>query len=234
MRDLFDSLYHGYPAGYFLFWSTPASVDSHAVGTSTGTSAGLKMIVDGQQRLTSLYAVLKGKEVVTDDNEIQHIRISFNPLTEEFAVADAARANDPEWLTSISDIWNSPKGEFAFISSVIKELDEARGLTEEEQQKVGESLGRLAALKNYQFSALELAADLDIDDVAEVFVRINSAGIDLNSVDFILTLDVGARGRRPDTSWRTSPELQRSLQRPVLLPTTTSMLPHPTSFSESQ
>jgi hypothetical protein len=43
-------------------------------------------------------------------------------------------------------------------------------------------------VKNYQFSALELSADLDIDDVAEVFVRINSAGIDLNSADFILTL----------------------------------------------
>ena len=43
-------------------------------------------------------------------------------------------------------------------------------------------------MKNYQFSALELSADLGIDDVAEVFVRINSAGIDLNSADFILTL----------------------------------------------
>ena len=134
------------------------------------------MIVDGQQRLTSLYAVLKAKEVVTEDNELQQMRISFNPFTEEFAVADAARANDPEWLTSISDIWNSPKGEFGFISGFIKELREARGLTDEEEQLVGERLGHLAGLKNYQFSALELSADLDIDDVAEVFVRINSAG----------------------------------------------------------
>src|SRR6478672_145430 len=52
IRDLFDSLYHGYPAGYFLFWSTPAPVDSHSVAMSQGTSVGLKMIVDGQQRLT--------------------------------------------------------------------------------------------------------------------------------------------------------------------------------------
>jgi hypothetical protein len=188
VRDLFDSLYHGYPAGYFLFWSTPAPVDSHSVATSKATSAGLKMIVDGQQRLTSLYAVLKAKEIVTEDNEVQHIRISFNPFTEEFAVADAARANDPEWLTSISDIWNSQKGEYGFISNFIKELDASRGLTDEEQQTVGDTLGRLAGIKNYQFSALELSADLDIDDVAEVFVRINSAGIDLNSADFILTL----------------------------------------------
>ncbi|MGH8952956.1 MAG: GmrSD restriction endonuclease domain-containing protein [Acidimicrobiia bacterium] len=188
VRDLFDSLYHGYPAGYFLFWSTPAAVDSHSVATAGGKSQVLKMIVDGQQRLTSLYAVLKAKDVVTEDNELQQMRISFNPFTEEFAVADAARANDPEWLTSISDIWNSPKGEYGFISSFIKGVRENRGLTDDEEQLVGERLGHLAGLKNYQFSALELSADLDIDDVAEVFVRINSAGIDLNSADFILTL----------------------------------------------
>lgn len=188
VRDLFDSLYHGYPAGYFLFWSTPAVVDSHSVATSVGQSQALKMIVDGQQRLTSLYAVLKAKEVVTEANELQQLRISFNPFTQEFAVADAARANDPEWLTSISDIWNSPKGEYGFISAFIKEIRDTRGLTDEEEQFLGDRLGRLAGLKNYQFSALELSADLDIDDVAEVFVRINSAGIDLNSADFILTL----------------------------------------------
>lgn len=188
VRELFDSLYNGYPAGYFLFWATPAAVDSHKVGTSQGESSGLKMIVDGQQRLTSLYAVMKGREVVTEDNELQEIRISFNPLTEEFAVADAARENDPEWLTNISDIWTSEVGEWAFTNSFIAELDESRELTAAEKDKIGNSFARLAGLKNYQFSALELSADLDIDEVAEVFVRINSLGVALNSADFILTL----------------------------------------------
>ena len=91
VRDLFDSLYRGYPAGYFLLWSTQAPVDSHSVATSSGSSSGLKMIVDGQQRLTSLYAVMKGRPVINEDNDEQIIRISFNPLTEEFAVADSDR-----------------------------------------------------------------------------------------------------------------------------------------------
>lgn len=188
VRDLFDSLYHGYPAGYFLFWSTPETVASHKVATAPGSSPGLKMIVDGQQRLTSLYSVLKGRNVVTAGNGEQPIRISFNPLTEEFAVADAARENDPEWLTSISDVWSSGQGEFKFISAFISDLKEARQLSSEEEEQAGEALNRLAGLKNYQFSALELSGDLDIDEVAEVFVRINSKGVGLNSADFILTL----------------------------------------------
>ena len=188
VRDLFDSLYHGYPAGYFLFWSTPTNVDSHKVAGSLGKANALKMIVDGQQRLTSLYAVMKGKEVVTADNEIQLIRISFNPLIEEFAVADAARENDPEWLTNISNMWTSSAGEWAFTNEFIDTLGATRELSSIERQQIGTSLGKLAALQNYQFSALELSSELDIDEVAEVFVRINSKGIALNSADFILTL----------------------------------------------
>lgn len=187
VRDLFDSLYHGYPAGYFLFWSTPLPVDSHKVATAPGDK-GLKMIVDGQQRLTSLYAVMKAREVVTKKNELQLIRISFNPLSEKFAVADAARENDPEWLTSISDIWTSPDGEWNFINSFIAQLDETRELAAEERQKIGSNLNKLAGLKNYQFSAVELSSELDISEVAEVFVRINSKHTPLNSADFILTL----------------------------------------------
>ena len=188
VRELFDSLYHGYPAGYFLFWSTPTPVDSHKVATVNGTASGLKMIVDGQQRLTSLYAVMMGRPVVSEDNDEQLIRISFNPLLGEFAVADAARENDPEWLTNISEIWTSPLGEWAFTNKFIDDLAATREVTPAEKQKIGESLGHLAALKNYQFSALELSSDLDIDEVAEVFVRINSLGVPLNSADFILTL----------------------------------------------
>lgn len=188
VRDLLDSLYHGYPAGYFLFWSTPSAVDSHAVGTSHGSAKGVKMIVDGQQRLTSLYAVMKGKAVVSEDNDPQLIRIAFNPLTEEFAVTDAAREHDPEWLTSVSDVWITPGGLFAFITKFIERLATSRLLADEERERIGTNLGRLAGLTGYQFSALELSSELEVDEVAEVFVRINSLGVALNSADFILTL----------------------------------------------
>ena len=188
VRDLFDSLYHGYPAGYFLFWSASEDVDKHKVGAASGAASGLKMIVDGQQRLTSLYSVMKGRDVITADNTVKPIRISFNPLTEEFAVADAARDNDPEWISNISTIWAPGGGDWSYTNSFIKQLAESRDVSPEENDKIGTSIGNLAGLRNYQFSALELSGDLDIDEVAEVFVRINSKGVGLNSADFILTL----------------------------------------------
>lgn len=188
VRELFDSLYHGYPAGYFLFWSTPTPVDSHRIGSNPAGAKPLKMIVDGQQRLTSLYAVIRGKQIVTENNEVQAIRIAFNPLTEEFAVADAATDADPEWVDNISEIWTSPRGQYQFITDHIDRLAVAREVAGDERQRMAENLSRLAQLPNYQFSILDLSSELDIDEVAEVFVRINSAGVALNSADFILTL----------------------------------------------
>jgi uncharacterized protein with ParB-like and HNH nuclease domain len=188
VRDLFDSLYHGYPAGYFLFWSTPTAVDSHKVSSAPGNSSVLKLIVDGQQRLTSLYSVVKDRVVITADNAMQPIRIAFNPLTEEFAVTDAAKENDPEWLSSISSIWEDGVGGWDFTNGFLDQLASSRELTSDEKKTIGKALEKLQALRSYQFSALELSSDLDIDEVAEVFVRINSKGVALNSADFILTL----------------------------------------------
>ena len=110
VRDLFDSLYQGYPAGYFLLWKPPSAVDSHGIGTGHSEGKTQKMIVDGQQRLTSLYAVMKARTIIDEENDEQLLRIAFNPFTDEFAVANAASDRDPEWLSNISDIWTKQRG----------------------------------------------------------------------------------------------------------------------------
>ncbi|BAZ18639.1 hypothetical protein NIES4071_105240 (plasmid) [Calothrix sp. NIES-4071] len=61
VRDLFDSMYRGFPAGYLLFWENAHSNNSRQIGSNPKSKISLLLIVDGQQRLTSLYAVLKGR-----------------------------------------------------------------------------------------------------------------------------------------------------------------------------
>ena len=61
IRDLFDSMYKGFPVGYLLFWSNGVGDDHRQIGTGKKQRVPRLLIVDGQQRLTSLYAVLKGK-----------------------------------------------------------------------------------------------------------------------------------------------------------------------------
>ena len=187
VRDLFDSLYRGYPAGHFLFWSTTAGHGVKQIGAGDARIAPQKLIVDGQQRLTSAYAVLKGKPVINDEFKEVRIRIAFNPLTGEFEVANTAIDKDVEWVTDISEIWNGP-GAYLFTQAFMENLRRHRELTPAQEAEIPAAIARLEQVQNYVFSAIELSSNLDPEQVAEVFVRVNSKGVTLNQADFILTL----------------------------------------------
>ena len=101
-RDLLDSMYKGFPVGYLLFWETGVEAGARQIGVSAKAKVPRLLIVDGQQRLTSLYAVITGSEIVRDDYSQGRIRIAFRPDDATFAVADAATDKDPEFIADIS------------------------------------------------------------------------------------------------------------------------------------
>lgn len=70
VRDLFDPMYRGYPVGYFLFWETQVGEKTKQIGVNSHQKVPHLLIVDGQQRLTSLYAVIKGIAVLRENYEI--------------------------------------------------------------------------------------------------------------------------------------------------------------------
>ena len=187
VRDLFDSMYQGFPVGYLLFWKTLAG-EGRGIGVDAKQKVADLLIVDGQQRLTSLYSVLKKKPVLRDDYSEHRIHIAFNPLKEIFAVTDAAIRKDPEYIPDIAELWTSGEGEHAFVERFLRELGEHREFTPEERKAIPHAISRLNELEQYPFTALELNASLDEEKVADVFVRINSQGVKLNQADFILTL----------------------------------------------
>ncbi len=188
VRDLFDSIYRGYPVGYFLFWSTGAEKGVKHIGADTKQKIPSQLIVDGQQRLTSLYAVVKGIPVVRENYETERIQIAFNPLEQTFEVTDAAILRDKSFLPDISLLWQENVDLFSLVNSYLDGLAESREVTEEDRQQVQRSVMDLRNLLAFPFTVLELSADVDEEQVSEVFVRINSKGKALNQADFILTL----------------------------------------------
>lgn len=187
VRDLFDSMYKGYPVGYFLFWQTGAEDSgTKAIGIEAKQKAPTLLIVDGQQRLTSLYAVIHKEPVLRDNFEPEFIRIAFNPLKGEFVVPDAATDKQPEFIPDISDVF--AKDTYTTISDYLNKLREAREVSKDEEHQIAKAIGRLAGMVTYPFVALELTQTATEEQVADVFVRINSEGKKLNQSDFILTL----------------------------------------------
>src|SRR5687767_4371257 len=68
VRDLFDFMYRGFPVGYLLFWANASPDGTRTIGLGEkGHKIPSLLIVDGQQRLTSLYSVFRGKPVIDED-----------------------------------------------------------------------------------------------------------------------------------------------------------------------
>lgn len=188
VRDLFDSMYKGYPVGYLLFWQNAMSNGSRAIGTDNKQKPPRLVIVDGQQRLTSLYAVIKNIPVLRESFESEQIQIAFNPLEERFEVADAAICRDKSFIPDISILWSADAKITRIIRNYLETLQVNRSISDAEELIIEDRILKLQGLLGFPFTALELASDIDEEAVSDVFVRINSKGTPLNQADFILTL----------------------------------------------
>ena len=193
VRDLFDSMYRGYPVGYLLFWENQVGEKTKLIGTNTHQKIPQLLIVDGQQRMTSLYAVMKGISVIRENYESESIEIAFRPIDGRFEVCDAAIRRDPEYLPNLSELFSTTASQYQIIGDYLKGLEDYRSknnqeFSAEERKSCEVSLQRLFNLSSFPFTTLQLSAGIDEEQVAEVFVRINSEGKKLNQADFILTL----------------------------------------------
>ena len=206
-------MYRGYPVGYLLFWETGVNADARKIGTDQKQLAPNRVIVDGQQRLTSLYAVMKGVPVVRENYASEKIEIAFNPLDDRFEVPDAPIRRNKAFIPSISAIWDTKTNLIQFANNYIAGLQSFRDVSADEVNRAQNAIGRLHSLLQFPFTALELTAQVEPEQVADVFVRINSEGKQLNQADFILTLmsvfwdegrthleDFSRRARMPSTN----------------------------------
>jgi hypothetical protein len=176
VRNLLDSLYQGYPVGYLIAWRNPT------IRLKDGTlSAGKRILIDGQQRVTALMAALLGYEVLTKSYLTVRIRIAFHPLKERFEVTNPAIRKDPAWIPDVAAIFDS-------AASLIEIADAyAAANPGVDRPTLYRTLERLKRIINNHVGIIELAEDLDIETVTEIFIRVNSAGASLSQADFAMS-----------------------------------------------
>lgn len=176
VRDLMDSLYQGFPVGYIIAWRNPT------VKLKDGSlSEGKKVLIDGQQRVTALTAAIAGQQVVNQDYRQIRISIAFHPIEERFEVKNPAIEKDKAWIPDIAPL----------VSGEIKAHKVARDYLslnpDANEDLIYERLDKLCDIVKKQIGLIELAADLDIETVTEIFIRINSKGVVLSQADFAMS-----------------------------------------------
>ena len=198
VRNLLDSMMKGYPIGYIMLWSSPEDYENTG---QIGRNEKIykqpdDLVIDGQQRLTALLAAMHGVEIRDKNYSVRRIRIAFNPLTREFAVWTQAYERNPEWISAISSVFEADREHSTskFRKAYIRQANEGRErngkdpLTDEEEDIVEQNINDLLNLGIYTLPTLKINSKADEEDVAEIFVRVNSGGTKLTEKNFIETL----------------------------------------------
>lgn len=198
VRELLDSMMKGYPIGYIMLWASPDDYENtgHIGKNEKLYKSPEDLVIDGQQRLTALLAAMYGVTIKDKNYKERKIRISFNPLTREFAVWTQAYERDPEWISEISSVFEADREHniSKFRKAFIKSANEGREkngnelLTEDEEDLIEENINDLLNLGIYSLPTLKINSKADEEDVADIFVRVNSGGQNLTEKNFIETL----------------------------------------------
>lgn len=176
VTELIDSLYNGFPIGYIITWQSP-----NVKLKDGNSSAGKKILIDGQQRITALRAAILGETVKNKDYADVRIRVAYNPIEHRFATYNAAISKDPTWIKDIAPL----------LSGKVK----PRAVREEymtlnpnaNENDIEDAIDALKEIANKQVGVIELSGNLDIERVTEIFIRINSKGVPLNQADFVMS-----------------------------------------------
>src|SRR6266545_7645066 len=216
VRDLLDSLYRGYPSGAILLWETDESVSlqDFAVTQQNNPSQNTQLLLDGQQRLTSLSAVIRGEPVSVRGRK-RPIELLFNlEHPDELAVVTEVNEDDDDDL--IEDEIDSSEDElqrrfdkmtfvvstrkleqapnWVKVSEVFKTDSDApflkranvKDFDDPRYEKYSQRLARLRGVRKYTYRMDILERSISYDEVTEIFVRVNSLGAKLRSSDLAL------------------------------------------------
>jgi hypothetical protein len=222
VRDLLDSLYRGYPSGTILVWETTNDAPSRDLAIEQQTSAfgTHKLLLDGQQRLTSLSAVLRGQPL-RFKNRVRPVEIAFNldhpdgppsesreveddePAASDVEADDDSESNgdgmsvqeraqnrafvvswrallaDPHWVR-VSDIFNPNVRDWDLLKRIVSSPDDPK------YDRYVDRLQRVRKIGDYLYVMHVIEREMPYEEVAEIFVRVNSLGMKLRGSDLAM------------------------------------------------
>jgi len=236
VRDLLDSLYRGYPSGAILLWETDEDVplQDMAVAQQHNPYQSTRLLLDGQQRLTSLSAVIRGEPVqvrgrrrpiellfnlehpdqLTTVTEVDENADDDDDLSEDEADANEdellQRFNQMTFVVATRKLEQLPQ--WVKVSEVFKSTSnnaflKRAGITsfdDPRSDKYSQRLDRLRGIRRYVYRMDILERTLSYDEVTEIFVRVNSLGAKLRSSDLALA--------QITAKWRHSLEIFQKFQ----------------------
>lgn len=234
VRDLLDSLYRGYPSGVILAWESDENVATtdFAVATSATSPVRPLLLLDGQQRLTSLSAVLRGLPVTVrgrkkpveilfnldHPNDLNYVTDVYEDSDEDIEPQDEQELDIQERFQRMTFVvassalkasqnWVNVSDIFKLSDSEILKSSGLSGWDDPRYQRYADRLKAVRSIADYQYRMDILERSKSYEEVTEIFVRVNSLGAKLRGSDLALA-QITAR-------WRGSLEIFREFQEEI-------------------
>lgn len=185
-KQLMVSLYRGYPTGSLLFWETATPPDIKNNALPNGYVGRVRVLLDGQQRLTTLYLLIKGEippyytkaDILNDPRDLY-----FHLQKREFEYHGPVKmGKDPFWI-KVTDFFQGKKPNIFTLAQQQSRDTDPMMLAEQ----IGESIALLEKIKDRAYPAQTVPSTADIDDAIDVFDRVNSLGTRLTQAELALT-----------------------------------------------
>ncbi len=218
VRDLLDSLYRGYPSGTILVWETDEEIETREMAvqaTRMPTTSQKTLLLDGQQRITSLSAILSGEPVHVRGRK-KPIDILFNLEHPDGPPVEILETEEREYSTDVEDVEDEETAErdiqeemrkrtfvvesralqndpiWVHVSEIFQKTDAQilRGIQinsdDPRWDKYSDRLQKVRKIAEYPYVMQVLERTMSYEEVTEIFIRVNSLGIKLRGSDLAL------------------------------------------------
>tara|TARA_B100001057_G_C22826550_1_gene941670 strand:+ start:111 stop:2261 length:2151 start_codon:yes stop_codon:yes gene_type:complete len=187
-KDLISSLILEYPTGTMLTWETnnpPELKGEHKYDERQGA---VKLILDGQQRITTLYMLMTGEippyykdhEILTD---IRNLYVNVETLSLEYYKIKSMQ-NDPLWI-NLTDIFNGKVRSRDVVSDLEEKLGGER-ISREREDIIDDNFKAIEKIKDREFQEQIIPTKASIKEAIDIFYIVNASGVNLTDAELAL------------------------------------------------
>lgn len=184
-KRLINSMLKDYPTGTMLTWETNNPPELKGEYSYDHRQGAVKLILDGQQRITTLYLLIKGKippyytehEII---NDIRGLFVNIKTLDLEY-FKKTIMENNPYWV----DITSILKNELNALK-IIKSIEDKLEISKEDQYKILENINKIDQIKSKEFLEQTIPVKANIKEAIDIFYIVNASGVNLTDAELAL------------------------------------------------
>lgn len=182
---LIDSMIKGYPTGTVLTWDTNQPPELKGGHIYDPLQGAIKILLDGQQRVTTLYMLIRGVlppyytlEEITEDTRGLHVNVQ----TREVEYRQKRMENDPRWI-DLTDIFKKK----VRAKDVDKALGESgRQLTDEDYDRIDDTFAAIQGILDRDFPEQNIPIKASLREAIDIFYIVNAGGVALTDAELAL------------------------------------------------